>query len=145
MFKKKNGRNLGKSAEAFESILGKSLRIDGNITFSKSVRLDGIVNGNILQAENSQATIAIGPEAVVTGDIRAQHVIISGRVNGNIFSNERVELLNTAHIEGDITYGSIAVDVGAQLMGRLNQIDQTSNTLAQTEQVINQAKQKIFE
>lgn len=145
MFKNQKKRSLGKSSEAFESIVGKSLRIDGNITFSKSVRIDGILNGNILQSDGSQATIAVAQGAVVTGDIRAQHAIISGHVIGNIFSSERVELLSTSHIDGDITYGSIGMDVGAQVIGRLTQIELLSNAEAKSAQVINQAKQKIID
>ena len=133
---------LGKSIENFESIIGESLRIDGNLLISQCVRVDGAVNGNILQEEGKEATVAIAKGALVTGDIRAQHVIISGEVQGNILSSGRIELLATAHVQGDIRYSSIGLEVGARITGSLNEIAQSVDQISsQTE--LEQAKQVI--
>ena len=140
MFKKKN-LTLGKSNESFESIIGESLRIDGNLIISQCIRIDGVVNGNIFQEEGMEATIAVAKGAKVTGDVRAQHVIISGEVNGNIFSANRVELLNTARVQGDIRYGSIGLEVGAKITGKLDEINQLDDP-SSSELVIEQAKKK---
>jgi cytoskeletal protein CcmA (bactofilin family) len=37
-----------------------------------------------------------------------------------------VELIDTAKVEGDVTYGSIGVAVGARIAGQLKQIDDLS-------------------
>ena len=104
---------LGKSVENFESIIGKTLRIEGDMVISKSLRVDGIVNGNIFQADGEESTVAIAVGAHVTGNINAQNVIISGMVKGNVNSIGRVELVDTAHVEGNVTYGKIGVSLGA--------------------------------
>ncbi|MFM8391104.1 MAG: polymer-forming cytoskeletal protein, partial [Methylophilaceae bacterium] len=46
-----------------------------------------------------------------------------GHVKGNIYSLDRVELLATSRIEGVITYGSLGIEVGAKVLGKLNQIN----------------------
>jgi hypothetical protein len=58
--------------------------------FNKYTFVDGVVNGNILQDDEHEATVAIAKGATVTGDIRAKHVIVSGTLRGNIFSSDRV-------------------------------------------------------
>ena len=105
------------------------------------MRVDGVVNGNIFQEEGKEATVAVAQGAQVTGDIRAQHVIISGEVKGNIFSSGRVELLGTSHVQGNIRYGSIGLEVGARITGNLDEIDQSADQLT-SQTVIEQAKQK---
>jgi cytoskeletal protein CcmA (bactofilin family) len=58
----------------------------------------------------------------VIGDIHAQHVIVSGKLVGNIFATERVELLSKSVVEGQINYGTIGIAVGAKIQGTLNQV-----------------------
>ena len=100
-----------------------------------------MVNGNILQEDEHDATVAIAKGATVTGDIRAKHVIVSGTLRGNIFSSDRVELLETAFVTGDITYGSLGMQVGARIDGKLRQADGESSAHT-AEILIAQAMQK---
>jgi hypothetical protein len=142
MFKKTKKKALGKSMQDFESILGTSIRVDGNLIISKSVRIDGSLYGNILQEEGSEATIAIAPSARIFGDIRAEHIIVAGSVKGNIFSSGKIELLAHAHIEGDITYGNIGIEIGANVTGKLLQIS-SAGVANEAELLLSQVKQKI--
>ena len=142
MFKKTKKKALGKSMQDFESILGASIRVDGNLIISKSVRIDGSLYGNILQEEGSEATIAIAPSARIFGDIRSEHIIVAGSVKGNIFSSGKIELLAHAHIEGDITYGNIGIEIGANVTGKLLQIS-SAGVANEAELLLSQVKQKI--
>lgn len=141
VFNVKKKASLGRSVESFESIIGKTLRIDGNLMISQGVRIDGLLNGNIFQEEGKTATVAISESGTVHGNIQAQHVIVSGRVKGDIFSLDRVELLATAHIEGEITYGSIGIEVGAKILGKLNQVNER-NAGDAADMLITQVRQK---
>jgi cytoskeletal protein CcmA (bactofilin family) len=106
--------NLGRSVEKFESIVGATLKVEGDLVISKSLRIDGTVHGNILQAEGASATVAIASGASVLGNIAVHDVIVSGHLRGNITSPGRVELIDTAKVEGDVTTckprGSIGLD-----------------------------------
>jgi cytoskeletal protein CcmA (bactofilin family) len=130
MFKSKANQHLGKSVENFETIIGASLRLDGNLLLRNSIRIDGVVNGNILQEDGCETTVAIAKGATVSGDIRAKHVIVSGTLQGNIFTSNRVELLETAFVSGDITYGTLGIQVGAKVEGNLRQVAADSPTQA---------------
>ena len=137
----KKKTSLGRSVESFESIIGKSLRIDGSLVISQGVRIDGVLNGNVFQEDGKVATVAISETGTVNGNIQAQHVIVSGHVNGNVYSLDRVELLASAVIEGEITYGSIGIEVGAKILGKLNQVS-AQNAGEAADLLITQAKQK---
>lgn len=122
--------NLGRSVEKFESIVGATLKVEGDLVISKSLRIDGTVFGNISQAEGASATVAIAPGASVLGNITVHDVIISGHLKGNITSPGRVELIDTAKVEGNVTYGSLGVAVGARMTGQLKQIDELTHNEA---------------
>lgn len=101
--------------EFFETIIGPKTIIYGRIATEISIRIDGKVVGNIEavahkgDAPPTQIAIAIGVGALVTGDIRANRVLIAGSVDGNVYASERVELLDGARVVGDITYDKIVV------------------------------------
>ena len=111
---------LGQSQENFETIIGSSLVIKGDLVVSKGIRIDGKLIGNIFQEESQTPTVAISESAEIIGDVHAQHVIVSGKLTGNIYAVERVELLNKSQVDGNIQYGSIGIAVGAKIHGNLN-------------------------
>ena len=123
MIRFKADKNLGDSKETLESIIGQSIVLHGNLLISKGVRVDGMVDGNILQQDGQNAVIAISEKAKVNGDVKADTVIVAGYLRGNIFANTRVELLKTARIDGNISYGTIGIEVGAIINGVLHQFD----------------------
>ncbi len=123
---------LGRSVETFESIVGATLQVEGDLVICKSLRIDGTVRGNITQSEGSSATVAIAPGATVLGHVAVQDLIVSGTLQGNISCPGRVELIDTARVEGDITYGSLGVAVGARIAGQLRQIDELTQTEARS-------------
>ena len=129
MFKFDKG-DLGRSVEKFESIVGASLRIEGDLIITRSLRVDGTVIGNIQQADGASATVAIAPGATVHGNLAVNDVIVSGTLKGNITAPGRVELIDTAKVEGDVTYGTLGVAMGARIMGQLRQTDELSQNEA---------------
>ena len=140
-FIKKN-QALSKNTTAFETIIGESTRIDGNLSISQSIRIDGNVNGNILQIEGKQISVAIAISAKVIGDIRADNIILAGKVTGNIFTQNMVEILSTAEIVGDITYAAITTEGGALIKGSLIPMNKPPETGEHATQFIDQIKQK---
>jgi cytoskeletal protein CcmA (bactofilin family) len=53
----------------------------------------------------------------------ASRIVVAGKVSGNIYAYERVELLASALVQGDIKYASMAVEHGARLLGLMLQIE----------------------
>ena len=122
--KKKSSVNpLAMSQEKFETLIGCHSEIHGTLKLKESVRIDGKVVGTIEAPHDVNLSVVIGPTAEVHGDVVASRIIVAGRVAGNIHAFERVEIMATAVVQGDVKYTSIAVEHGAKLLGLMIQVD----------------------
>jgi cytoskeletal protein CcmA (bactofilin family) len=117
MFEKLRDKTLTTTQERFDTIIGKTTQIYGRLVLLDSVRIDGKVVGNIETNKDNKVTVAIGSSGEVSGDITAYRVMVAGKVEGNIYATERVEFHKESVVHGDISYGSIAVEHGAKLLG----------------------------
>ena len=121
MFEKFSNKSLSASSEKFDTIVGRTTTIQGNLVLLDSVRIDGRVVGNVESAPDCKLAVAIGPTGEVTGDIKAHRVMVAGKVFGHIHAADRVEFQKDSLVQGDVSYGSIAVEHGAKLSGLILQ------------------------
>jgi len=121
MFEKLKNKSFTATQEKFDTLVGRTTTIFGRFVLLDSVRIDGKVFGNIETAPGNKITVAIGPAGEVTGDIHAFRVMVAGKVKGNIYAVERVEFHKDSMVNGDVSYGSIAVEHGARLLGMVIQ------------------------
>jgi cytoskeletal protein CcmA (bactofilin family) len=100
--------------DAPATLIGEKIILDVNsLTGSESLRVDGMVKGNI----NLESSFTVGEPGSITGNIKANSVIIAGSVVGNITSETIVHITSTAKIVGNIEALNIIVDEGAKLKG----------------------------
>ena len=109
------------NSEKFDTIIGRTTTIQGTLVLLDSVRIDGRVVGNVESAPDCKIAVAIGPTGEVTGDIKAHRVMVAGKVFGHIHAADRVEIQKDSLVQGDVSYGSIAVEHGAKLSGLILQ------------------------
>ncbi|MBK8597649.1 MAG: polymer-forming cytoskeletal protein [Holophagales bacterium] len=67
-----------------------------------------------------QRGLRIGPQAQVNAEVKAHHVVIAGRVVGNVVAAEKVEILPSGILEGNIRAPKIAIAEGAQFKGSVD-------------------------
>lgn len=108
--------------EKFDTLIGKNTVIHGRLVLLESIRIDGKVVGNVETSKEESITVVIGASGEVQGDIVAQRVVVAGKVSGNIHAHERVELHADCLVQGDIKYGSIAIEHGSKVLGLLLQV-----------------------
>lgn len=101
----------------FDTIIGSTITIEGDLHLSGNIRVDGKVIGNILPINGKDVTIAIGENGVINGNIQCNHLIVSGTIIGNINATYKVEILDHAKIEGDVAYNLLSMDPGATIQG----------------------------
>lgn len=106
---------VSQKAGPYESLLGASLKVKGEIKSAGGLHLEGQVDGSV----ESQGDVSVGESAVVTANITAKAVTIAGTVEGNITCSGRVELLSTAKVVGNIVGGSLVVSEGASVLGEV--------------------------
>jgi len=96
-----------------ETVIGPNAHVRGDIQSDGGVRIDGILEGNIDLTGN----LVIGEGAKLIAEINANNISISGAVKGNISGN-RVEILETGRVWGDLTINSLLLNEGAYLRGQ---------------------------
>jgi cytoskeletal protein CcmA (bactofilin family) len=109
-----------------ESLIGAGTRVDGHVAFSGGLRIDGVVNGNVVAEGDAPATLVISEKAVVSGEVRVAHVVVNGQVNGPVFATNLLELQAGARITGDVSYKTLEMQPGAVVDGRLVHLVQES-------------------
>jgi cytoskeletal protein CcmA (bactofilin family) len=97
-----------------ESVLSAELTIEGKIEGAGHVRIAGRFKGDV----QVQGNVTIEQGAVVTGEVKAEVVIIAGQLDGNVDASTRVELLSTGLLNGDLKAGSLTVAAGSRMRGR---------------------------
>jgi cytoskeletal protein CcmA (bactofilin family) len=101
------------------SVLGAGTRLQGTLQVEESIRIDGLLEGNIEQSVGENQWVIIGPTSEIIGDISAQNVRVAGKIIGNIIATGNVELTNGAEVRGNIRHGAITVEPGASVYGQL--------------------------
>jgi cytoskeletal protein CcmA (bactofilin family) len=96
---------------------GGSIVITGELKASEDLTIEGQVDGKIELLEN---VLTIGRSAKARAEILAKTVIILGEVVGNITASEKVELMDSGSVEGDIVSPRLAVADGASFRGRVD-------------------------
>jgi len=70
-----------------DSLIGTGTTIEGNITFTGGLRIDGHVKGNVKANGNKPGTLVVSELAKVEGDIDVAHVVINGTVAGPVLAS----------------------------------------------------------
>ena len=116
MFEKKHG----KPQKRIDCLIGAGTTVDGNVTFTGGLRVDGIVRGNVATANGETGTLVVSEKARIDGEINVSHVVINGTVNGPVTADDFLELQAKARVAGDISYRTLEMHLGAVVQGRLN-------------------------
>jgi len=96
-----------------ETVIGPNAHVRGDIQSDGGVRIEGILEGNI----DITGNLVIGEGAKLIAEINANNISISGAVKGNVSGN-RVEILETGRVWGDLTINSLLLNEGAYLRGQ---------------------------
>ena len=102
-----------------DTLIGKSVRVRGDVEFQGGLHLDGRIVGSVRADEGHEATLSVSESASIEGAIHVPNVLLSGAVKGDIHARERVVLGATARVEGNVYYGVIEMTIGAQIIGKL--------------------------
>ena len=96
------------------SVLGPDIAVSGNLVAKMDLHLDGRIDGDI-----SCAALMQGETSEVTGMVTAESARVAGKIKGSITAGVLV-ILKTARIEGDVNYGSLTIEEGAQVDGKFS-------------------------
>jgi cytoskeletal protein CcmA (bactofilin family) len=96
------------------TIISDGVKIEGKITSSGNIRVDGEIQGDIL----SQSNVTIGEQGQVNGQINADAITIGGKVSGTVRAKEKLVLDSKGNLQGDIFTKILVVEAGAKYNGK---------------------------
>jgi len=99
--------------------LGKETSFAGTLRFKDSLRIKGKFEGEI----DAMGRLLIDPEAVVNARrIRATNVVVGGTVRGDIEAADRLEMLSSAKVYGNVRTAKLRIADGVVFEGTCEMI-----------------------
>lgn len=103
----------GSGGAASITTIGETIRIQGTVTSSEEVHLNGALEGQV----EVNGCLTIGASGKATANIKAREVIVAGSVKGNVETIDRLVLRAGSNFEGDVKTARIVIEEGAYLKG----------------------------
>lgn len=109
------GKSNKGTTQVGATVIAKGTCIIGGISTKGTVHIDGKFEGVILEAE----AICIGKTGEVIGDLKANHIVVSGYFDGKIDCN-LMQVLSSAQVIGEFTYSDIIIEEDAKFEGKVS-------------------------
>jgi len=110
-------------ASKVATLIAPGTKVVGKVTGNAEVVVDGELEGEL----RVDGGAVIGTGGTVRGEIAARTVRVAGKVYGNIKGGERVEVLASGALEGDVSAPRVVIAEGAFFKGK---VEMTGNAKA---------------
>jgi cytoskeletal protein CcmA (bactofilin family) len=100
--------------EEVVTLLGPGTHFEGLITFRGRARLDGEMSGEIA----GHGLLVLGAGATARARVEVDELVVAGEIEGDVCARERVELLASGCIRGDVETPRLVIAEGGRLLGR---------------------------
>jgi cytoskeletal protein CcmA (bactofilin family) len=98
-----------------ECYIAHGTTVEGKISGGTSVGIDGFVKGEL----NISSKVIVGESGEIKGNIKADDIIIAGKINGNIEARNILEAQPTGQIFGDINASRLVIADGVLFEGNI--------------------------
>lgn len=102
------------SQSSTKATIGPSITIDGDVTGSEDLLVQGRVTGSITLNDHA---VGIGTEGKVKADVIGRLITVEGQVEGDLTAQEQIVLRGTAKVKGDIKAPRVVLEDGATFRG----------------------------
>ncbi len=107
-----------KGIERITTTLGKETDFNGIMRFRDSLKIDGSFSGEIV----SGGFLYVEQGATITANIRVGSIVVGGTVKGNIEATEKLEMLSTGKVYGNIRTAKLKIADGVVFEGKCEMI-----------------------
>jgi cytoskeletal protein CcmA (bactofilin family) len=98
-----------------ETIIARGVRVEGDFQSEGNVVIEGEFTGTVKTAGD----LRVGADAVIKADVSARSATVAGMIHGNVQIANRLELMESAKVTGDVRCEVLTVSPGAALNGNL--------------------------
>ncbi len=108
-----NGKEMVEDENKIGTVIADDIIFKGTLKFKNSLKIKGSFEGRI----ESDGQLIIGREAVVSADIKASEVNVSGVVGGKIKASHKVEMYKKSKVSADIVTPELIMEGGSLFNG----------------------------
>jgi len=101
-----------RKADRLHLVLGENSKISGNVESPGTIFVDGTIIGDV-----DGAKVILGEHGWVIGNIKAEAIIVGGKIEGQLTGADRVEIKSTGLVAGDITTKTLSISEGGIFNG----------------------------
>jgi len=113
------GKKKKYSSAKIDTLIAKNTVINGDLIFSGGLHIDGKVVGNVIAEEGSLAVLSLSENGSIEGEVKVPNMVLNGKIVGDVFGSNRVELASKSRINGSVYYNLIEMAIGAEVNGGL--------------------------
>ncbi|HCC49225.1 MAG TPA: hypothetical protein DEQ38_14075 [Elusimicrobia bacterium] len=105
--------NISFETKNGDTVIGNEAYFQGTLTAKGSLRVDGRIDGSIVDAK----IVTVGKSGKVKGDISCEICYVSGEVKGNVTALDHIEAFSGSRVDGDMRAPRIMLEEGAIFNG----------------------------
>ena len=121
---RKNDYSDLKEGERVETVLSNTTSFNGVLKFDTSLKIEGGFKGSII----SKGHLIVGESAKIRANIKAGSIVIAGEVKGDVEATDRLELLPTGKLYGNIRTRKLKMADGVVFEGSCEMLRTLSRT-----------------
>jgi cytoskeletal protein CcmA (bactofilin family) len=101
------------------NLISQGTEITGDIKSTGDVRIDGVLNGNMV----TRGKVVIGPTGRIKGEVECKNSEVSGLIEGKITVTQLLILKTSSKINGTIVTDKLSIEPGALFTGNCSMKD----------------------
>lgn len=109
MFSDKKTGRMASETISQQNTIAKGTVITGDIVSDGDFRIEGSIQGNI----KTPGKVVVGKTGIINGTLKSANADIEGKFSGKLYLSDTLSLRSTAHVEGEVEVGKLAVEPGA--------------------------------
>lgn len=109
-----------------DSLFGHGGTLEGKVQCDTNLRIEGTFSGEII----CSGVVTIGEEGLVNSSIKADEIVIAGKVYGDVTAERRLIMTGTGELHGNISAGSLSIMEGSLLNGSIAMHEQPTSQKA---------------
>ncbi|TWO33957.1 polymer-forming cytoskeletal protein [Seonamhaeicola sediminis] len=92
-----------------QNIVAKGTKLTGDLNSEGDFRVDGMIEGNV----KTTGKVVVGKSGLIKGTLQGTDAYFEGKFSGKLALSGTLTLKSSAHIEGEVVVGKLAVEPGA--------------------------------
>jgi len=104
----KKGKHM-EEIKSNQNHIAQGTKITGDFNSEGDFRIDGTIEGNV----KTSGKVVVGKSGFIKGTLQGTDAYFEGKFSGKLALSGILTLKSTAHIEGEVIVGKLAVEPGA--------------------------------